>query len=349
MITSQAMVDYAERALRENFGYVLGTYGQICTTTLLNQKRKQGGGVGVYNTRHSTYQNKFIGKRVTDCYGLVKGAVWPANSKGDPIYQSSGAKYADRNQEGAFNAAREKGPLSTIPELPGVILWMKGHAGIYVGNGIFIECVGSPVGMRKGRIQNGRVVSGSKFTHWFKDNWIEYGGVIMKGYIGLGSEDNTIQNVKQLQYDLVELGFDVGYHGRNGIMGDDTDKAIRDFQLKYGLEVDGKFGPASQTKMSEALKAKRNEVPLEELFYVRSTWAETDTEKGPFRNYEEAVTECNKYPGYHIYNNTQEQLYATPKVDAPHEDNLPPTPADKLEKENKELRDKIKKVLEILK
>ena len=79
-----------------------------------------------------------------------------------------------RNQEGAYKASKEKGLLKTIPEIPGLVLWMKGHAGIYIGNGEFIECVGAPIGMRKGKIINGKVTSGSKFTHWFKDTYIKY-------------------------------------------------------------------------------------------------------------------------------------------------------------------------------
>ncbi|OLS02870.1 hypothetical protein [Tissierella creatinophila] len=170
MKTNIELVKFVEKALKENWGYCLGTYGQVLTDSLLKSKTIQGYGVGAYNTRHKAYLNKFKGKMVSDCYGLVKGFVWPKDSKGSAKYVAS----QDRNQEGAFNSAKIKGSISNIPNIPGLILWMKGHAGIYIGNGEFIECVGAPIGMRKGRIQNGKVVSGSKFTHWFKDTYITY-------------------------------------------------------------------------------------------------------------------------------------------------------------------------------
>ena len=169
MKTNLELVRFAERALAERWGYCLGTFGNILTPTLLNQKMAQGYGVGSYNKRHQTYLKTFTNKRVSDCYGLVKGFVWWREGA-SPKYNSR----QDRNQEGAYSAAREKGRLNTMPEIPGLVLWMRGHAGIYIGDGKFIECVGAPVGMRKGRIHNGVVISGSKFTHWFKDTYIQY-------------------------------------------------------------------------------------------------------------------------------------------------------------------------------
>lgn len=174
MKTNIELVEFAKKALVENWGYALGAFGNILTPSFLNQKLSQGGGVGAYNTRHRSYLNTYINKRVTDCYGLVKACVWWNNDSVNPTYNKN--RLMDRNQEGAYNAAKEKGPLNTIPEIPGLILWMRGHAGIYIGDGEFIECVGAPVGMRKGKIVNGRITSGSKFTHWFKDTYINYVG-----------------------------------------------------------------------------------------------------------------------------------------------------------------------------
>ncbi len=163
------LAEYAKKALSENWGYCLGAFGNILTETLLDQKCNQGGGVGQYNTAHKDYLKKFLNKRVSDCYGLVKAYLWDNN--GTVKYNPA----QDRNQESAYLAAKEKGVLSTIPEIPGVVLWMSGHAGIYIGNGEFIECAGAPTGMKQGKIQDGKVVSGSRFTHWFKDTFIDYG------------------------------------------------------------------------------------------------------------------------------------------------------------------------------
>lgn len=170
MFTNTGLVAFAKKALNENWGYCLGSFGNVLTESFLAQKCNQGGGVGTYNTSHKDYLKKFMNRRVSDCYGLVKGYAWWNDGKVQ--YNSNGC--ADRNQEGAYNAAKEKGPIVSMPEIPGLVLWMKGHAGIYIGNGEFIECAGAPIGMRKGKIANGQVVSGSKFTHWFKDTYIAY-------------------------------------------------------------------------------------------------------------------------------------------------------------------------------
>lgn len=226
------LAQFAKNALSEKWGYCLGCFGQVLTTSLLHQKTAQGGGVGLYNSRHRVYLQGFMGKRVSDCYGLVKAFLWW--NAGNPKYIAS----QDRNQEGAFNAAKEKGPLSNMPEIPGLILWMKGHAGIYVGNGEFIECVGVPVGMRKGKIVNGRVTSGSPFTHWFKDTYIEYKPVAkpipqtgklklsvngkikyINGHIENGISYADISGVKIALRELGEgIGFKVGWDPHNKII-----------------------------------------------------------------------------------------------------------------------------------
>ena len=168
MPTNLELVEHTRRALRENWGYMLGGFCQVLTEALLKQKMSQGYKVGEYNTKWGAYLRGFLGRRTTDCYGLIKGCVWW--NGGDVIYVS----HQDRNQEGAFEAATEKGPLLGIPEIPGLCLYMNGHAGIYVGNGELIECIGAPKGMTLARIVNGKVSGGSNFTHWFKDTFITY-------------------------------------------------------------------------------------------------------------------------------------------------------------------------------
>lgn len=166
--TNRGLVEYVKKAYSEKWGYCLGCYGQILTEKVLNAKMKQGYGVGAYNTRHKNYLYRYMGQRVSDCYGLVKGYIWTSNDRLQ--YDSK----TDRNQEMAYRDAKEKGPISTMPEIPGLILWIKGHAGVYIGGGEFIEIVGAPTGMRKGKIQSGRITYGTKFTHWFKDTYIAY-------------------------------------------------------------------------------------------------------------------------------------------------------------------------------
>jgi hypothetical protein len=61
--------------------------------------------------------------------------------------------------------------------------------------------------------------------------------------------------VKEMQEDLILLGFDCGKWGADGDFGDATEMAVKDFQKSFGLTVDGIFGPASYDMMCKALAA----------------------------------------------------------------------------------------------
>ncbi len=221
--TNLGLVEYAKNALKEGYGYCLGTFGNILTAELLNQKCTQGFGVGEYNTQHRAYLAKFLGKRVSDCYGLVKGYIWLDNGviKYNPKQ--------DINQDTAFDRAVRKGILDTMPEIKGLILSMGGHAGVYIGDGEFIECVGAPVGMRLGRLEQGKVVSGSRFTHWFMDKELIYKqeDLVTQTKISLINRNKQHREavVERILYndtnfvklrDLEKLGFKVSYDELRG-------------------------------------------------------------------------------------------------------------------------------------
>jgi|GEM_PF-850993 len=60
-------------------------------------------------------------------------------------------------------------------------------------------------------------------------------------------------DVKTLQTNLIKLGFSCGTAGADGYFGNDTDKAVRAFQAKYGLTVDGQAGVNTQAKITALL------------------------------------------------------------------------------------------------
>jgi peptidoglycan hydrolase-like protein with peptidoglycan-binding domain len=57
-------------------------------------------------------------------------------------------------------------------------------------------------------------------------------------FLKLGKRDPAVQNLKER---LIRLGFDPGPPGETFDLA--TDKAVRAFQRKHRLEVDGKVGP----------------------------------------------------------------------------------------------------------
>jgi len=70
------------------------------------------------------------------------------------------------------------------------------------------------------------------------------GKLIKKGMKG--------SDVKVIQNQLLKKGYDLGRWGADGDFGDATDKAVRDFQKKHGLGVDGKVGRNTWGKLFQA-------------------------------------------------------------------------------------------------
>ena len=108
----------------------------------------------------------YLAKRTADCVGLVKGYCWF-----DPEAQSIG--YAangmpDIATEQMIEWCDEKGSISTMPEIPGLLLWMDGHVGIYIGDGYAIEAMGTRYGVVKTRVVN------RNWTGWCKSPYITY-------------------------------------------------------------------------------------------------------------------------------------------------------------------------------
>jgi len=162
-LTNIGLVEHAKMALKDKWGYVWGTYGNVLTETLFKQKLSQyPEGVGNYK---GFIEEHWLNKRTADCVGLIKSFSW---WQGDnPSYNAK----TDVSADSMYAIAKEKGPINIMPEIPGLCLWKKGHIGIYIGNGQVIEARGTKYGV----IQSPLTGSGSAgWTHWLKCPFIEY-------------------------------------------------------------------------------------------------------------------------------------------------------------------------------
>lgn len=67
----------------------------------------------------------------------------------------------------------------------------------------------------------------------------------------------TKDKTKDLQTKLVKLGFSVGKSGVDGSYKADTVKAVKEFQKKYKLAIDGVAGPKTLNKINELVKPSK--------------------------------------------------------------------------------------------
>lgn len=156
--TNIGLVDFVEKAFNDGWGYVYGTIGQMCTTSLLDSCAKRCPGDNEAGGPMRTLGNKWIGKHVADCAGLIKAYVM------DGGYVPS----LDIGANTMFTRATERNVISTLPEIPGLLLHMDGHVGVYIGGGYAIEARGTAYGVVK------TVVKQRPWTHWFKSTLIDY-------------------------------------------------------------------------------------------------------------------------------------------------------------------------------
>lgn len=162
---------YAIQAWANNWGYVWGTYGNVLTPALFEYKKQQyPDGVGNYA---DFIKEHWLGRRTADCIGLIKGYGWLDTksmtiryaTNGMPDYGADQMYHACKNA-GTLN--KDYGTVSTMPEIPGLMLWKSGHAGVYIGGGYAIEAMGTSKGVVKTK------VSDRNWQGWGKLPYIDY-------------------------------------------------------------------------------------------------------------------------------------------------------------------------------
>lgn len=158
------LVKWTQMAYDNKWGYVWGSHGNVLTANELKRLEKTFGS-------HVTDKEKYIkshwlGRRTSDCVGLIKGYGWYDETSGTIKYGTNGMK--DVTADGMFNAAVEKGPISTMPDIPGIAVWHQGHIGVYIGNGYVIHAANTYDGVIK------TPITSSGWTHWLKVPYINY-------------------------------------------------------------------------------------------------------------------------------------------------------------------------------
>lgn len=189
-----------------------------------------------------------------DCICLVKAILWGWRAEikekhGGASYKSNGVP--DYNDTKFFNLCHNiSTDFSNVPV--GAMVWLKGHVGIYVGEGKVIEAttgwgkkkvVKSSISKTGVRSLNG--VKCLKWTKWGLIPFVDYGDTPTPSIYNLTrllKKGCKGDDVKHLQETLISLGYSCGKYGADGVFGNDTLKAVKKFQKAKGLTQDGIVG-----------------------------------------------------------------------------------------------------------
>lgn len=170
MKTAAGLVAYAKSKVGNPYWY--GTFGQTASESLLQQKKAQ------YpkhygDERLKQYRSQF-GKQVYDCIGLIKGYVWTSDTSGKIVYRSNGLEDLSADDTLKY-ACKVKGSMSTALDIPGMLVFMSGHVGIYIGNGEVIEARGFNYGVVKTKLKD------RKWTSWGLLDCLDYRSIDING------------------------------------------------------------------------------------------------------------------------------------------------------------------------
>lgn len=150
------LAQWAIAAHAQGWGYVWGTYGKVLDESLLRAKLEQyPEPVGRYL---DFIRENWLGGRTADCVGLIKGYGWLDASTGKIGYSVNGMPDVDADE--MYHRSPVKGPVDTIPDIPGLAVYKRGHIGIYIGHGEVVDARGTLYGVMRTRLEDGT------WTHW---------------------------------------------------------------------------------------------------------------------------------------------------------------------------------------
>ena len=142
-MTSRVLVDKClDLANNQKTVYALGMWGFKLTRDDINSKARQLPGFYTAAKKAELYKLAEQGYWGFDCICMIKALLWGWGS--DLSHKRGGAKYASNGVPdiGADSIGKYcDGFTSDFSKIePGEALWMSGHVGVYIGNGLAVEC-----------------------------------------------------------------------------------------------------------------------------------------------------------------------------------------------------------------
>ena len=191
-----------------------------------------------------------------DCVCFLKGLLWgwegnAAKTDGGAVYKSNAVPDIDANA--MMDACSDISTDFSDIQI-GEAVGMEGHIGIYIGNGLAVECTPA----WKDGVQITAVHNIGKKTGYNGRTWTRHGKLPYVTYEAdttkaTGPKPYTLElpqlykgckgeMVEAVQAILIHRGYSCGTSGVDGSFGPATDKAVRAFQTDCELDPDGYVG-----------------------------------------------------------------------------------------------------------
>ena len=234
--------------------YVMGCFGWPMTASMKARAKKEQS----YNcksaraTKIDAADSKTFG---FDCVCFIKALLWVWNGDatknyGGAVYKSNGVPEinADQMIEVCKDVSTDFSKIQV-----GEVVWLKGHIGVYIGNGLAVEATPSwKDGVQITAVHNIGKKSGYNGRSWTKHGKLPYVSypaevekpkqtyctvklpALKKGAKG--------EDVKAMQILLIGHGYSCGTSGADGSYGNATEKALHEFKKAKKLEVTSTCG-----------------------------------------------------------------------------------------------------------
>lgn len=170
--TAKGLVEYAKKSMCTAHVYLWDANGEYITNELLDRLSAMH---EWYTPERIAARRMLVGHNVRgwDCIGLIKSYVWGDYHQGNTALYTPESDFCTRT---LIEQKLVKGDIATLPERPGLVLWKKGHVGIYIGNGNVIECTIRNVKTNRADLLGGIVKTKLRDVEWVY--WLEYPGIL---------------------------------------------------------------------------------------------------------------------------------------------------------------------------
>ena len=188
LMKASKLIEQLNKALTVNTVYASGGFGASIGNYPNQLKRYYD---NTLNKCGKTYADKVYEAGCNppawafDCCGLIKGILWGWDAVPDSTYGGALYKSNDVPDSSANSMITACSDVSTdfTNIIPGELLWIDGHVGVYIGEGYAIECTTAWTDkVQRTVVTNikkaGSGENGRKWTKHGRMPWVEYEKVL---------------------------------------------------------------------------------------------------------------------------------------------------------------------------